>query len=59
MTRAPKNEGHERRFVNDALILLQAQSLGAAVLTANIADFDFLTQIIPGARVVFYRAAST
>lgn len=56
LTNAPKNEGHERRFLNNALILLQAQSLGAAVLTANIADFDYLTQIIPNARVVFYRA---
>ena len=59
LTNAPKNEGHERRFLNDALILLQARAMGVAVLTANTRDFDFLTQLVPGAKAVFYRAAST
>ncbi|ATN36784.1 hypothetical protein ACO34A_23670 (plasmid) [Rhizobium sp. ACO-34A] len=58
LTNMPKNEGHERRFLNDALILLQAQALGASVLTANIKDFDYLTQLMPNARVVFYRASA-
>lgn len=56
LTNAPKNAGHERRFLNDALILLQARSMGAVVLTANIGDFDFLTQLVPDVSVLFYRA---
>jgi hypothetical protein len=55
LTNVPKNAGHERRFLNDALILLQARSMGAAVLTANVGDFDFLTQIVPDVSVLFYR----
>ena len=51
----PKGEGHERRFVNDALVFLQARHLGASVLTANVRDFDFLTQIMPTGRVILYR----
>ncbi len=51
----PKNAGHERRFVNDALVLLQAHDLGAAVFTGNIKDFDYLTQIVPSANVIYYR----
>ena len=33
LSRLPKGEGHERRFINDALIFLQARQLGASVLT--------------------------
>lgn len=40
---------------NDALILLQAGRVGAMVLTANLDDFDILTQIASGHGVVFYR----
>ncbi|MBB3407734.1 hypothetical protein FHT87_001634 [Rhizobium sp. BK316] len=50
-----RGEGHERRFVNDALIFLQARQLGASVLTGNVRDFDFLSQIVPSARVILYR----
>lgn len=56
LSNTPKNAGHERRFLNDALILLQAQGLGAAVLTGNVKDFDYLTQIVPGSKVICYRA---
>lgn len=59
LTNAPKNQGHARRFLNDALILLQARNLGASVVTANIRDFDYLTQLVPSARVVFYRVGLT
>lgn len=52
----PKKEGHERRFVNDALVFLQARQLGASVLTGNIRDFDFLSQIVPTGRIILYRA---
>ncbi|PWK66400.1 hypothetical protein C8K44_11433 [Aminobacter sp. AP02] len=51
-----KGEGHERRFVNDALIFLQARQFGASVLTGNIRDFDYLSQIIPTGRVILYRS---
>jgi hypothetical protein len=53
----PKGEGHERRFVNDALVFLQARQLGASVLTGNVRDFDLLSQLMPTGRVVVYRAA--
>jgi predicted nucleic acid-binding protein len=49
------DEGQKRRFLNDALIALQAQALGAAVLTGNIGDFDTLSQLLPNLRVVNYR----
>lgn len=54
----PKGEGHERRFLNDALIFHQAGLLGAAVLTGNVRDFDILSQLVPTGRVIFYRAAT-
>lgn len=54
LSNLPKDEGHERRFVNDALIFLQARQLGASVLTGNVRDFDFLLQLIPSARVILY-----
>lgn len=56
LSNLPRGEGHERRFVNDALIFLQARQLGASVLTANIRDFDYLSQIIPTGRVILYRS---
>ncbi|MGX5844493.1 type II toxin-antitoxin system VapC family toxin [Mesorhizobium sp. ArgA1] len=56
LSNVPKGEGHERRFVNDALVFLQARQLGASVLTGNVRDFDFLSQIIPTGRIVLYRA---
>ena len=51
----PAGAGQERKFLNDALIFVQAGRLGASVLTRNIRDFDFLTQIVAGGRVLFYR----
>lgn len=47
--------GADARGMNDALIFLQARVLGAAVLTANVNDFDVLQQILPAGRVAFYR----
>ena len=46
----------ERRLLNDGLILSTARRLGATVLTANIGDFDALTQLVPDVKVAFYRA---
>ncbi|AYG62493.1 type II toxin-antitoxin system VapC family toxin [Rhizobium jaguaris] len=56
LSNLPKGRGHERRFTSDALIFLQARQLGASVLTGNIRDFDLLTQIVPSARIILYRA---
>lgn len=55
LSNLPKGEGHERRFVNDALVFLQARQLGASVLTGNIRDFDYLSQILPTGKVILYR----
>lgn len=55
LSKMPKGKGHERRFINDALIFLQARQLGANVLTGNIRDFDYLSQIIPTGRIILYR----
>jgi hypothetical protein len=56
LSNLPKGEGHVRRFVNDAIVFLQARQLGAGVLTGNVRNFDFLSQIIPSGRVILYRA---
>lgn len=49
--------GREQEALNDALILLQARAIGAAVLTANTSDYDILQQLEPSSRVLFYREA--
>ncbi|MBU1312693.1 MAG: hypothetical protein KJ947_24860 [Alphaproteobacteria bacterium] len=59
LSNLPKGEGHERRFVNDALVLLQARQLGASVLTGNVRDYDFLTQILPTGRIILYRTSQS
>lgn len=47
--------GDRRRAFADALILASALKAGLIVLTANIADFDPLQQLLPDAGVAFYR----
>lgn len=42
-------------LLNDALLLLQALESGCVLLTRNLADFDLLQQLVPQARVAFYR----
>lgn len=54
---APKGAGHERKYLNDALIYLQARDIGASVLTGNVADFDFLNQLVPAVSIILYRQA--
>lgn len=49
-------KGQERKLLNDALIFLQSLEAGQAVLTGNIRDFDFLSQLVPNGRVIFYRS---
>jgi hypothetical protein len=43
------------RTLNDALLYVSARRSGCRVLTRNISDFDFLQQLYPAARVLFYR----
>ena len=43
------------RALQDCALFLQAQKLGLTVLTANIGDYDYLLQLIPAGRVLFYR----
>lgn len=44
-----------RRALNDCVLFLQAIKLGCTILTRNIKDFDFLLQMYPAGRVLFYR----
>jgi hypothetical protein len=46
---------HRLRAVNDCTLLLHAQKLGLTILTANVADFDILLQLLPSVGVLFYR----
>ncbi len=45
---------HRKECLNDALIFLTAAKAGLAVLTANRQDFDFIQQIAPEGRFVYY-----
>jgi hypothetical protein len=42
--------------LQDCFLFLQARKLGFAVLTANLAEFDLLLQLVPTRRVLFYRS---
>jgi predicted nucleic acid-binding protein len=44
-----------RRILNDALIFATARKFGHTVLTRNVVDFDFLQQLDPSGKVMFYR----
>jgi len=48
-------KNQRRRTLNDALLHLSARRAGCTVLTRNVADFDFLQQLDPAGRVLFYR----
>lgn len=52
-------QGYKRdgrlRALQDCVLFLQAQKLGLVVLTANVADYDILLQLIPAGRALFYR----
>jgi predicted nucleic acid-binding protein len=43
------------RLMNDALLFVTARRHGCTVLTRNVSDFDFLQQLEPAGRVLFYR----
>ena len=44
-----------RKLLNDALALMTARKCGLVLLTANIVDFDLLTQLRTDAQVIYYR----
>ena len=44
-----------QRILNDALLFASARKYGCAVLTRNLADFDFLQQLNPSGRVLSYQ----
>lgn len=50
--------GSEPTLLNDATIYLHALEKGYAVVTRNIRDFDWLNQLVPAGRVIFYRSSS-
>jgi predicted nucleic acid-binding protein len=50
-----RQPGREAAALNDATIYLHALEHGYTVLTRNIRDFDFMNQILPPGRVLFYR----
>ncbi|WP_198172656.1 hypothetical protein [Bradyrhizobium sp. AT1] len=52
-----RGAGHERKYLNDALIYLQARRIGASLLTGNVGDFDFLNQLLLGVPIIPYRQA--
>lgn len=49
------DKDNKLRALQDCVLFLQALKEGLVLLTANIADFDILAQMMPGARVLFYR----
>jgi predicted nucleic acid-binding protein len=51
------SKSENRRVLNDALIFLLAEYNGLAVLSRNVTDFDFLLQLAPFGKVVFYNRA--
>ena len=55
-----RRQGYEKdgslRALQDCVLFLQAQKPGLVVLTTNVGDYDILLQLIPTARVLFYRS---
>ena len=48
-----KDDRHKAH--QDAVLYLQALKLGFTIVTANLVEFDYLSQLIPTGRVLFYR----
>ncbi len=44
-----------RKVLHDALLFTSARKHGYVVLTRNVTDFDFLQQLDPSGRVLFYK----
>lgn len=49
------DNSQRRRLMNDALLHVSARRHGCTVLTRNVGDFDFLQQLDPAGRVLFYK----
>jgi hypothetical protein len=47
--------GRKLRPLQGCVLFLQARKLGITFLTANIGGFDFLLQLRPAGRALFYR----
>jgi len=43
------------RALQDSILFLQSNRLGLTLVTGNIKAFDYLLQLIPSGRVLFYR----
>jgi len=52
-----RQKGQEVAALIDATVFSHALARGYTVLTGNIGDFDFLNQLSPAGRVLFYHAA--
>lgn len=48
-------DAERRKLLPDCLIFMTARKFGLRLLTANGADFDLLNQIIPDAKVAYYK----
>lgn len=46
---------NRHKALQDCILYLQALKLGLTLLTANVVEFDYLLQLIPSGRVLFYR----
>lgn len=44
-----------RKALQDCVLFLQAYRDGLTVVTRNVADFDYLLQLLPAGRVLMYR----
>jgi hypothetical protein len=44
-------------ILNDATLFLQAAEMGCDLLTANVSDFDFFDQLLPGTGVLLYQGS--
>lgn len=44
-------------ILNDAMLFLQAAEMGCDLLTANVSDFDFFDQLLPGTGVLLYQGS--
>jgi len=57
-----RTQGYEkdqrRRVLNDALLFATARKYGCAVLSRNVRDFDFLQQLDPSGKVIFYKVGA-
>lgn len=44
---------------HDAVLYLQGMKLGLTIVTGNLVEFDYLLQLLPAGRVLFYRKSAS